>query len=161
MNETEVRRNIRKHKDILLTCGYGIIVFIIWGFIKQLIYTRYFVPTNEELDEEIYSIASIIFSVVLLGICLATGFLARKYGKRDKKEKPAIFILSVLLSIFAVFTVFLDSLLLAFIIEEFDVLALISVITDTLFCIFVIRVASSVFKLKKLYKIEEANNNEC
>ena len=161
MNQNELNRNIWKHKDILATCGYGIIIFIVWGFIKQLIYSLHIVPTNEEIDKEIYSIVSIIANIVLLGICLTTGFLAGKYGKKDKKEKPAIFILSIILSIFSVLTVLIDSLLMVFIIEEFDILSLIAVIMDLLFCIFVIRIASSVFTLKKLYKIREANNNEC
>lgn len=161
MNQTELKRKIWKNKDILSTCGYGVIIFIVWTFIKQLLYSMHIMPSNDELAEDIYSIISVIYNTVIFIACLATGFLARKYGRKDRKEKPTIFVLSIILSILSVLTVFVDSFLLIYIIEEFDILSLIAVIMDLLFCIFVIRIASSVFTLKKLYKIREANNNEC
>ena len=161
MKQDELKRKIWKNKDILITCGYGIIIFIVWGFIKQLLYSMYIVPSNEELEGDTYFVLNLVLNLVLLAVCLATGLLARKYGKKDKKEKPAIFILSILLSIFTSLIVFIDSLLIFVIIDQFDIIALVSVIMDILFYILVLRVTCSAFKLRKLYKIREANNNEC
>ena len=161
MDQNKFNQKIWKHKDILATCGYGVIIFIVWAFIKQLIYSLHIVPSSEEIDKNIYSIVNIVYNVILLALCLSTGFLAEKYGKRSIKEKPAIFILSIILSILSILMVLADSLVAVLIIVEFDLLALVSVIMDVLFCVFVIKIASSSFKLKKLYKIKEANENEC
>lgn len=161
MDQNKFNQKIWKHKDILATCGYGVIIFIVWAFIKQLIYSLHIVPSSEEIDKDIYSLVNIVYNVILLALCLATGFLAEKYGKRSIKEKPAIFILSIILSILSILMVLADSLVAVLIIVEFDLLALVSVIMDVLFCVFVIKIASSSFKLKKLYKIKEANENEC
>lgn len=161
MDQNKLNQKIWKHKDVLATCGYGVIIFIVWAFIKQLIYSLHIVPSNEEIDRDIYTLASLISNVILLIFCIVTGFLAEKYGKKNIKEKPAIFVLSIILSIFSILMVLADSLVVVFIIVEFDILAIVSVVMDVLFCVFVIKIASSSFKLKKFYKLREANKNEC
>ena len=133
MDQEEVSRKIWKNKDILSTCGYGIIILIVWDFIKQILYSFYITPDTEAISTETYTLSTLIFEAALLIICIVTGILAGKYGKSSKKEKPLIVVFSIILAVFSIAAVVADALALGYLFKEVKVISILSVITDFLF----------------------------
>lgn len=157
METVKIQRDKRKFKDILATSGYGVVIFIIWGFIKELLYLRWVIPNTENIDYQIFNLGSLIFGVIILGICLTTGLLAKQSGKSDKKEKPILIVFAFILALLALVALAADAALFI-VLDEFDLFAVFSFIADILFNCFVLQIVISFFVLRKLYKKEEANN---
>lgn len=154
MEVSENKRKFRKYKDKLATAGYGVVIFILWGIIKELFYLKWYFPNNEEIADKGYLIGFSIFSLVLLGICLATGILARKYGRSDYKEKTIFIVFSFILGFLVIASLFFDIALLFTVLDDFDVLAFITLIADVSFFVFVLQILISIFLLKNVYKTD-------
>lgn len=159
MNDVEIRRNIHKYKDFLATAGFGIIVLIVWGLIKTIVYVRWFLPQLNNSAEQVFSWTATGLNILEFALCLFTGFFAKRSGKSDKKEKPILLILTILLLFFGLVITASD---IYFIIQynEVDIISIISLLSDTLFLFFVGLILVSIFKLKKLYKAQKEVNNE-
>lgn len=158
MKQIAKETRIRKHNDILSVAGYGVIIFIIWAFIKGVIYLRWLIPNNPELEREIYSIGYISITVVEILISISTGWLARKTGRSlNKKPSIVLIVLSAILLLFAIYCISVD-LYFTIIDKDFSVVSIIAIIADLLFFGLVLQILVSCLVLRKLYCVEKEAN---
>lgn len=170
MKLQEIQKKIRRQKDLLATNGYGVIIFILWNFVKSIISVQPIVsPENNmtEISEETLIIISIVL-IAFLGLLflevfagIFTGIFAIREGQKDKKAGKKLRIFSTILCVFGLIFVFGD--IASFISKpEFSTALFISMIIDFVYCMFAIFIVVSSMYLTRLYKLEkEANINEC
>lgn len=147
----EITRKVNKHKAILTAAGYGIIVFILWNFIKGIIYLRYFLPENQEVSELGYSIGYIVLSVADTVICLITAFYAGRIAKKDKKIKAVFIVLASLVLLGSCLTFGVDIATLCFL-DKFSIISVFLFVADIIFFVFTIQIFVSTIVLKKIEK---------
>ena len=157
MKQLDIKKQIRKNQDLLSSCGYGVIIFLLWSFVKLTIYIINLWPdAGQPFDPErkIYIISLISSSSVQLIIGLIAGYLTYKEGKHDKKCGLILRIFSIILVIMGIGFVVGDSYLFVEL-GEFDVILLVTLIIDLLYLFFCIVVMVSALKLSKLYKLDK------
>lgn len=159
MNEVEIRRNTHKYKDFLATGGFGIIMLIVWGLIKGIIYIRWIVPQLTDVSEQAFSWTATGVNLIEFTLCLFTGFFAKKSGKGDKKEKISLLILTILIIILGL-AITASDIYVVVQYNEFDLISIISIIGDVLFLFFSGLILFSILKLKQLYKMQKEVKDE-
>ena len=147
----EITRKANKHKAILTAAGYGIIVFILWNFIKGIIYLRYFLPENQEVSDLGYSIGYIVLVCVDTIICLVTAFYAGRVAKKDKRINVVFIILASLVLLGGCLTFGIDIAILCFL-DKFSIISVFLFVADIIFFVFTIQIFVSTIVLKKIEK---------
>lgn len=154
------KKKIRKYKNTLTTAGYGIIVLVIWIFIKSLIYINWNYPTTKEEFDKNILFAYVLFSAVELVYCLISSFIITKCGKTSKKANVPILVVSIFLLLFSI-TCFGFSILAIVRPNGVSALNVVDIIEDIIFLFFTTKILFSIIKLIKLEKIIRKYNDEC
>ena len=155
MQKDLILKRTRKNRDILSACGYGVIVFCLWGLIKILIWAFIIVP-GLEIDPSTISSSNyfwpyVINTIILYIFSFLTGLFSVRNGKKDKNY-------IVLICIFSIPLVILNCLSLAYDIYiqikliDVDGFYIASTVIEVIFIYFSIRVMISSFLLKKYSK---------
>lgn len=159
MNLEKVKKNIRKHKDVLATCGYGVLVFLVWTLVKVIIFVGSIIPEITTNSQVLYSVSYLSIFLVNTTIGAICGFLALKEGKNNKTGNIVLRVLSVLLSLIAAFNLVVD-VFTDVSDGTFSFVIIVTYIADVAFLIICLQIMISSFKLLKFYKLEEENSNE-
>lgn len=153
------KKKMRKCRDILTTTGYGIIILVLWDFVKGIIYLNWSIPTVIETVNDTYAVAYIVFILVELVFCVAIGLIFSKIGRGHKAVGAKTLALSILLCVFALTCTSIN--IAAVIIEDgFDIMTSVIFVEDILFLYFSFRNLYSVITLIKLSKLLKEQNNE-
>lgn len=163
MELPEIRRNIRKNKDILHTAGYGILVFIIWGFIKLFIYifavAPLITPEKEDIFDQIFLYSTIGFGIIDLIISIfivLTCIREYKFKKRFNLFKKILFIVLAILA----FIYFVEDVFIQIATKTFDVTLIFLTLSDLIYFYICLRLTISYFLLSNLSKKEKEVTNE-
>ena len=167
MNATNEIENtskiIRKNRDILLTNGYGVIVFVLWNLIKGVIYIETFIPGVAEEVVVGEKILYVILIAIVTFLETMTGFtvgaLAIKAGKKGSRIPIPLIVSCIILGLFAIFFVVSD-IIACFLYGTFDLMLFLSTLVDTGYLMFVFALIISCFKLNKLLGNESEVKNE-
>lgn len=151
-----IERLVRKNKDVLATCGYGVIVFLLWGLVKTVIWAYDILPTyypNLESSSAIRYVAIYVISYSLFYIlCVLTGIFSIQEGKKDKKRGLAICLLSIPLVLTNIISTGYD-LYVQIDSRELDLLYVAFSVFEVIFLYFTIRLLISAFLLRKYEKM--------
>ncbi|MCQ2802442.1 MAG: hypothetical protein MJ225_02020 [Bacilli bacterium] len=147
-----IEKLIRKNKDVLATCGYGIIVFLLWGIVKTVIWAYDILPTYyPTMDGQsaitYVSIYTTTYSLFYI-FSVLTGIFSIQEGKKDKKRGLAICILSIPLAITSILSTGYD-LYAQITSRELDLLYVAFSVFEVIFLYFIIRLIISAFLLRR------------
>ena len=163
MEKLQIQRLIRKNKDILYTAGYGLLIFVLWGLLKTILYVFGILPSMSEdqfsvesTSYLIYILTATIFSDILSFIVF---YLCRREGRNDIKVGKILRILGGLLLIFSIGFVIGD-IIMQIRIGQFDLIAILIIFGEAIYAFFTILVFASSIRLSYLYMLEERPINE-
>lgn len=153
------KKRMRKCKDILTTTGYGIVILVLWDFLKGIIYLNWSIPTITESLNHPYAIAYTVFIFTELAFCTASGIFFLKIGRGSKEigVKTLTFAILLLLYAIACIAINIATIILS---SGFDIMTSVIFVEDILFLFFSTRILYSVITLVKLSKALKEQNNE-
>lgn len=161
MEKEEISLKIRKYHDILATAGYGVIVFVLWNLLKTIIYIRDIIPLlNDETRSLSDEFAGYLFSgiaIIFYIFVVIAGIFAIKEGKGGRRFNVLGRVLPLILSVISISFIIVD--IMAFVrLKQFDTIYLINIVSDFICNGILFALTISAFILKKLYKLEGAQN---
>lgn len=150
-----VKRKERKCRDILTTAGYGIIILVLWDFVKSVIYLNWSVPSIIASVNDPYAITFIVLISIELIFCTAFGLVLSKVGRSNKMVGTKTLVVAIILLV-AALACFAFNIATVTIEDGFEIMTTVIFIEDILFLFFSIRILYSTITLIKLSK--EQNN---
>lgn len=154
-----IKKKARRCRDILVTTGYGIIVLVLWDFVKGIVYLNWSIPSLVESVNDPRAIAYAIFICIELVFCITCGLILSKAGRSNKNLTAKTLALSILLCVFAL-TCLSINLADVIISNGFDIMTTVIFVEDIFFICFSFLNLYSVITLINLSKTLKEQNNE-
>lgn len=158
MELSSAKRKIRKCRDMITAGSYGIVILVIWDFIKNAIYIKWAFPDNVEVLIHPVFILFIIFAIFELLLCVIFGLILIKFGRNNKNCTGGLIVASLIMLIISGWCLGM-SVASLFNPETYSIVNFITLIEDIIFFIFAIQILYSLCKIIKLSKVLKEHEN--